>query len=57
LLGVHYALRPAALLPVSCTRLSTPRSGRSDLSLRLGPATGRSGAYPGGTLTRKLDTT
>jgi hypothetical protein len=24
----------------------TPRSGLSDLSFKLGPATGRSGAYP-----------
>ncbi len=44
-------LRPAFLLPPQ--RLSTSRSGHEDLSsLDLGPATGRSGAYPDGTFTR-----
>src|SRR5438445_9414794 len=45
-------LRPALLLPPK--RLSTPRCGLRDLSRRLGPATRRSGAYRGGTLTRWL---
>src|SRR4051794_1513266 len=43
-------LRPASLLPP--WRLSTPRSGQGDLSPCLGPATGLSGDYPDGTLTR-----
>ena len=48
---LHLMLRPAFLLPPQ--RLSTSRSGHEDLSsLDLGPATGRSGAYPDGTFTR-----
>jgi hypothetical protein len=43
-------LRPAFLLPPE--RLLIPRFGRRSLDRRRGPATGRSGAYPGGTLTR-----
>ena len=47
----HLMLRPAFLLPPK--RLSTSRSGHGDLApLDLGPATGRSGAYPDGTFTR-----
>src|SRR3989442_13534671 len=45
-------LRPALLLPPM--RLLTPRFDPSALALRLGPATGRSGAYPDGTHTRWL---
>ena len=45
-------LRPARSLPPFFRRLLTPRSGRRDLSLRLGPATRRSGAYRDGTCTR-----
>src|SRR5688572_7169564 len=48
----HLMLRPAFLLPPADGRLSTPRSGHRDLSLCLGPATRRSDAYRGGTLTR-----
>jgi len=44
-------LRPATLLPLA--RLSTPHSARRDYSRPLGPATGLSGDYPGGTCTRK----
>lgn len=53
---LHFMLRPTCLLPAA--RLSPPhgllmpRSGRADLSSRLGPATRRSDAYRGGTLTR-----
>lgn len=47
-------LRPANLLPPK--RLLTPRSGHRDLSLRLGPATRRPGAYRDGTLTRWINT-
>src|SRR6185369_10722394 len=50
-------LRPALLLPLlgfRSGRLLTPRCGLRPLGRRLGPATGRSGAYPDGTLTRRL---
>ncbi len=43
-------LRPAILLPPK--RLLTPRSGPGISPRDLGSATGRSGAYPDGTLTR-----
>ena len=43
-------LRPAWLLPPK--RLSTPRSGKGDLSPHLGSATRRSDAYRDGTSTR-----
>jgi len=43
-------LRPAFLLPP--WRLSTPRLGLGLSTHDLGPATGRSGAYPDGTSTR-----
>jgi threonine dehydratase len=45
-------LRPAGLLP-SFSRAFDTSLGRSDLSSRLEAATGRSGAYPDGTLTRE----
>jgi hypothetical protein len=47
-------LRPANSLPPQ--RLLTPRSGHRNLSLCLGPATRRSGAYRDGTLTRWINT-
>src|SRR5437764_14678575 len=48
-------LRPACLLS-ACSGLSTPRFGRSDLSSRLGSATGCSSACPDRTLTCKKNT-
>ena len=48
-------LRPACL-PSACSGLSTPRSGRLDLSLQLGSATGCSSASPDRTFTCKKDT-
>ena len=48
---VHLNVRPADLLPSLSRAFDTPL-GRWDLSPRLGPATGRSGAYPDGTFTR-----
>ncbi len=47
-------LRPALLLPPK-EAFDAPL-GREDLSPRLGPATGRCGAYPDGTFTRWLET-
>src|ERR1700730_9816879 len=47
---IHFMLRPASLLPP--WRHLTPRSGQRALAPSLGSATGRSGAYPVGTLTR-----
>jgi len=46
------SLRPAGLLS-ACSGLSTPRSARSDLSFRLGSATGCSSACPGRSFTCK----
>ena len=48
-------LRPALLLPPE--RLLTPRYGLMVSAIRLGPATGRSDAYPDGYSIRWFDTT